>query len=97
MKNYILEGKIIKEVDDLTEWSKWFQTADRHVNKTDVTDEIKVSTVFLGIDHSFGGGVPILFETMIFGGEHNDYQERYATYEEAEDGHAIAVDMCRSG
>lgn len=26
-----------------------------------------VSTVYLGIDHSFGGSVPMIFETMIFG------------------------------
>ena len=34
---------------------------------------------------------PILFETMIFGGEHDQYQERYATREEAVEGHARAV------
>lgn len=42
-----------------------------------------VSTVFLGLDHSFDqGGEPIVFETMIFGSEH-EYAERYKTYEEA--------------
>ena len=29
----------------------------------------------------------ILFETMIFGGQYDDYQWRYSTYEEAEAGH----------
>jgi hypothetical protein len=30
---------------------------------------------------------------MIFGGEHNEYQERYSTWEEAEEGHKRAVAM----
>lgn len=52
----------------------------------------EVSTVFLGIDHSFGrGDGPILFETMIFGGPHDRFQERYATWDEAIAGHAKAL------
>ena len=54
---------------------------------------VSVSTVFLGMDHSFGGGSPVLFETMIFGGEHDQYQERYCTWDEAEKGHQIACDL----
>ena len=81
---YILDGHTPKQVKDLMEWANWFETADRVVAKTTVRN-LEVSTVFLGIDHSFGGSVPILFETMIFGGE--NYQERYATWEEAEAGH----------
>jgi len=93
MKNYILEGKTPKEVD-MMEWAKWFETAERHVAKTEISKEVNVSTVFLGLDHNYGGGTPILFETMILGGEHDEYQERYATYEEAEAGHIVAVEMC---
>jgi len=93
MKNYILEGKTPKEAD-MMEWAKWFETAERHVAKTEISKEVNVSTVFLGLDHNYGGGTPILFETMILGGEHDEYQERYATYEEAEAGHIVAVEMC---
>ncbi len=47
-----------------------------------------VSTVWLGLDHSFDGkGPPIIFETMIFGGPINGYQWRYSTKEEALAGH----------
>ena len=28
---------------------------------------IRVSTVFLGLNHQYGGGPPLIFETMIFG------------------------------
>jgi hypothetical protein len=45
-----------------------------------------VSTVFLGIDHGFGDD-PILFETMVFGGEYDGIQKRYSTWDEAVEGH----------
>lgn len=93
---YILDGHTPVECDDLMKWGQWMGSADRHVNTTMVGD-VKVSTVFLGLDHSFGDdGPPILFETMIFGGEHDEYQDRYATWDEAVDGHKKAVDMVSS-
>ena len=83
---YILEGREIKKVDLMT-WAKWFETADRQIGKDEI-DGVIVSTVFLGIDHSFGKGMqPILFETMVFGGEFGQEQERYCTYTAAEEGH----------
>lgn len=58
---------------------------------------VKISTVFLAIDHSRGsGGPPILFETMIFEGVHNGYQERYSTWGQAVEGHARAVALVRA-
>ncbi len=55
--------------------------------------DANVSTVFLGLDHAFGGGPPMLFETMIFGGDHDEYCERYATVEEARAGHRVACQL----
>ena len=46
-----------------------------------------VSTVFVPLDHSFGDGPPVLFETLIFGGPLADDGERYCTKAEAEEGH----------
>ena len=74
----------------LEEWAVWFETADRIVAKDEVGDA-KVSTVFLGLDHNWGDGPPVLFETMIFGGEHDEYQDRCSTWDEAEQMHAKAV------
>jgi len=88
---YILEGHEAIECNDLMKWSAWFETADRHVAKTKITDEISVSTVFLALDHSFGGGPPMLFETMVFGGPLDGQMERYRTWEFAELGHKIWV------
>jgi hypothetical protein len=53
-------------------------------------DGVEVSTVFLGLDHAWGKGPPMLFETMIFGGEHDQYQERCSTWEQAEEMHRRA-------
>jgi hypothetical protein len=53
--------------------------------------DVKVSTVWLGIDHRFGFGdepSPIIFETMVFGGERDEWHWRYATEQEARAGHA---------
>ena len=60
----------------------------------DWPNKSRVSTVFLGIDYSFGEpGGPVLFETMIFwrGHELDEWRERYRTRDEALAGHAAAV------
>jgi len=78
--------------DNLLEWGRWFENAGskRQVAR-DSVNGANVSTVFLGLDHSWGDGPPLLFETMIFGGPHDQYQERYSTRAEAIEGHARAV------
>lgn len=88
---YILEGHKPKLVEDVLEWGRWFETAERHVAETVLPNGTRVSTVFLALDHSFSGGEPLLFETMLFGGKHDQYQERYSTWEEAEIGHKKAI------
>jgi hypothetical protein len=94
---YILNdnGDPVACEDPLT-WAKWFETANRRV----VRDELpggSVSTVFLGLDHAFGGGPPLLWETMVFGGEHDGYCDRYSTLDDALEGHRKAVDLVNSG
>ncbi len=93
---YILEDHIPVIEPDLIKWANWFQQAKRHVAKTQISPEIKVSTVFLGLDHSFGDGPPLLFETMIFGGELDNEMDRYTNWEEAEKGHKQMVEKART-
>jgi hypothetical protein len=63
-----------------------------------------VSTVWLGIDHSFGHGPPVIFETMVFSNaatwnpqmgcyfhEDQGVQRRYCTEAQALAGHAETV------
>ena len=91
------DGKTPVPMEELNE-AGWKQ--DRTVQKDKVTAEgvdITVSTMFLMIDHSWeDDGVPILFETMIFGGERDGYQERYATWDEAVEGHQKALDLVQN-
>lgn len=88
---YILRGKEVIPVDDLMEWAENFEKSDRKIARDEIGDVV-VSTVFLGLDYEmFGSSLPIVFETMIFEGEHDGYQERYRTYDEAVKGHKKAV------
>lgn len=88
---YILdENKNPVPCEDLLTWGRWLETGDRIV-KQDTFGDIRVSTVFLGLDHSFGGGEPLLFETMIFGGKHDQWQMRCGTWANAEKMHKTAV------
>jgi hypothetical protein len=95
---YILddENNIIK--CDMLTWARWLAENEnrRIVNWTQITSEILVSTVFLGLDHRlYGKGPPILFETMIFGGPLNEHMWRYSSWDDAQTGHAAAVHKCR--
>jgi hypothetical protein len=91
---YTLRGHKPVPCADVLEWGRWIESADRHVG-SDYLGTIHVSTVFLGLNHQFGNGRPMLFETMIFGGPLDQYTERYSTWDEAEAGHRRAVNMMR--
>jgi hypothetical protein len=85
----------------LMAWSKWFEK--NYLKRQIARDEFPggvVSTVFLGIDHGFGGP-PQLFETMIFTHKKkaplNNYSRRYSTIEQARKGHAVVVAMTSIG
>ena len=83
---FVLEGHTPQPVEDIDDWAKRFNWHDRNVANHTV-DDILVSTVFLGVNHNYGDGPPLVFETMVFGGPHDGYCERYSTWEEAEEGH----------
>lgn len=76
----------------LMEWANWYQTGERRVAQDEING-VRVSTVFLGLNHAWDDGPPLLFETMIFGGEHDQHQERCSTWDEAELMHARAVGL----
>lgn len=93
--HYILLGKLAVPEPDLLKWGQWFQTADRHVFETRIGG-IWISTVFLGLDHNYGGGLPILFETMIFRGGKGDDMWRCESWDQAEAQHKQAVALVRA-
>jgi hypothetical protein len=93
---YILQGRNVVPAADLMSWARWFETADRHVANEQI-GACRVSTVFLGLDHSFGDGSPLLFETMVFpDGDGSDaWSDRCSTYTEALEMHARGCTFAR--
>jgi hypothetical protein len=65
----------------------------RRVGLDYLTPDIHVSTIWLGLNHNWWGGIPLIYETMVFGGEHHGKQWRYWTEVEARAGHAAVVGM----
>ena len=86
---YALRGECIVEVPRAETGTKIVHIA------LDTIDGVTVSTVFLPFDHGFGEGKPVLFETMVFGGAHDQYQLRYTSMKDALDGHAETVKLVK--
>lgn len=95
---YILnqDGKPVPE-PDLHKWGKWMeQSVKRRVARETIGD-CDVSTVFLGLDHSFGHGAPVLWETMVFGGKLDQEQDRCTgNREQAEAMHKRMVERVKA-
>lgn len=65
------------------------------IRRTRLPDGKWVSTVWLGLDHGFGGRRRLIFETMVFSSKrrgHDLDQERYGTELEAIAGHNAMVE-----
>lgn len=82
----------------MLEWAQAWE-GDRTVAKTRVDfvqsgsrQKVYVSTVWLGLDHSyFPGSDPLIFETMVFNGPLDQEMMRYSTEEQARKGHGDMV------
>lgn len=109
MKVYMLDDEHRPVEAELMEWARWYGTADRIVAQTE-TELFWVSTVFLGIDHRWGGnGPPMLFETMVFQRERviielfgrlasvrpDVEMMRHVSWDDAETGHKATVSRLR--
>jgi hypothetical protein len=101
---YILDanGEPVLE-PDLLKWAAWLEYShtspgkDNRIIERDYIGEVLISTVFLGLDHDFGSeGPPVLWETMIFGGENDKYMRRYTSRNDAIVGHLEAVELVKA-
>ncbi len=98
---FVLDGKQAVPAngfDDPRVMALYEQDFDkRRVGKTRI-GRLTVFTTFLVINHSFFGGPPLVFETMIQDdlGRWLDFQERYSTWEEAEVGHQAAIEWAKA-
>lgn len=83
-------------ITSLLAWADKFETPSyRRIAETTLPDGTWISTVWLGRNHAFGDGPPLIFETMVFRSPddltHLD-SERYSTEAEAVAGHQRMVD-----
>lgn len=96
MSDYFkLEGKEPVQVTDCLEWARWFENFDGRVVARDDLHDAVVSTVFLGLNHQFGDGPPLIFETLVFGGPIDGQMSRYSTWDEAAAGHIAMMGLVR--
>lgn len=83
----------------LRRWTELMEDDEyRRVGHTLVAARWEVSTVWLGLDHNFWGGLPLIFETMVFDadgptGRDDLEMERYSTEEQAQEGHERMVQL----
>lgn len=96
MKGYVLDNENNPvPSDNCWQWMEEHPYA-KIVGLTRFPNGTRVSTVFLGLDHGWNGGPPVLWETMVFdspdGSRYEDqWQERYISHNEAVAGHLAVV------
>jgi hypothetical protein len=94
MSWYILTTDNEPVAVSINEASQWMEdNPDKKALKQDNIGDVFISTVFLSLDHSWNNKGLILWETMIFKGEHDGYQERYSSHKDALKGHQIALNL----
>ena len=94
-KFYILsDDGVLLPVSSVIEWARWFETHDRRI-AYDKLPTCCISTIFLGLDHGWGEGPPVLWETLVIGGRHDGEQLRYTSEKEALECHRLLVERCR--
>lgn len=85
------------------EWLIHFINDSYKIIANDQIGKFRISTVWLGMDHSFGFEGPLqIFETMVFDTTNkadtwqNIDMERYSTLEQAKAGHRIMVETYKN-
>lgn len=84
---------------DMETWAATWRRTNKVASAKWLDRDIEVSTVFLGINHAFGDGPPVLFETLVFAPDDSAIDgemERYCTRDEAIVGHNVMVDLVES-
>lgn len=99
MKHFILEKHRVVPTEDVHEWIAWLMAAeldDRcRVAKTELFGgDVEVSTVFIGRNLGLNR-LPLLFETMVFGGELDGHTRKYSCWQDAEEGHRETVEKVK--
>jgi hypothetical protein len=79
---------------ELFEWADAFEDESQRIVAHIDIGRVCVGTIWLGLDHSFGGEVPLIFETNVFdleSGKPLEDMVRYSTEQQALEGHQAVV------
>jgi hypothetical protein len=81
-KHYHRDGKpIVDSPEGVPAWEQWAlmfeDTKGRTVGNSRTLYGERLSTVWLGLDHNFGNGRPLIFETMLFAPDDNELRREY--------------------
>lgn len=98
MKYYLWnkETDVIEETEDMHRANNYLDNCEGRSVGRDIIAKYRISTVCLASDHSFGsGGLPLIFETMVFDEEESLYSDRYTSPNEARKGHQKAIQWVR--
>lgn len=99
LETYILaaDGKTPVEEPDIRKWGAWFERRENRIVRQETIGTALISTMFLGTDHNWWNlGDPVLWETMVFNGPYDEYQERYSSHEDAIAGHERIAALVRA-
>jgi hypothetical protein len=102
---YILDENDCPRLAGLTEYYQWkkalpddIQTGFGFTLACEEAEGVCVSTVYLGADHGYGDGPPVLWETMVFcEGEHDQDFERATSRKDALETHRRFVEKYIGG
>ena len=81
---------------EMMDWAARLADDDYKRVAIDKLPDGDVSTVWLGLDHRFGAGPPLIFETLVFGGPLDGEMQRYSTEQDAQAGHREMVRRIRA-
>lgn len=95
--HYILDDEHNPVAAGLLEWAEYFENPHNRRVREDFVGSTRISTIFLGLNHQWlPNKPPLIFETMVFGGQIDCQQTRYSTWNEAVAGHQAIVALARA-
>lgn len=96
MDFYVTDINDVPRIErDQKKWAQFMERNQRVALSKLGDGRVVVSTVFLGLNHRFGPGRPLLWETMVFGGPLDGEQYRYESRLDAMKGHVEMTDRAR--
>lgn len=81
----------------MEDWGRLLSDFDYCVIEKTPLYGTQISTVWLGLNHQYTDGPPLIFETMVFGGPLSHECFRWPTEEQAQRGHTHVVRLLESG